>query len=142
MTDLSITQSDIANAMKTSFLWDKERSFWGYLAKKLLSGYNIKDENKGCFFSIWYVALGNPVNLDNFVIFLSLCSHSFYKLAGSKAIWSNQILSVSFFMPSAQKKLLENFISYSNEVKSEIYHFTNTYSGFSARTRQQFYLWT
>lgn len=57
MTDLSVTQSDIANAIRTIFLWDKKHSFWRYLAKKLLSGYKIKDENKGYVFSLFDMLL-------------------------------------------------------------------------------------
>lgn len=84
------------------------------------------------------------MNLDNFLIFLSLCSYTFYKLVGSKAIWSKQMLSVSFFMLQHKKKKnthsLENFISYSDEVKSGTYHFRKTYPVFCAKMRQQFYL--
>lgn len=53
MTDLNVTQSDIANAVKTSFLRDKKHSFWRYLAKKLFPGYKIKDENNGYVFSLF-----------------------------------------------------------------------------------------
>lgn len=53
MTDLNVTQSDIANAVKTSFLQDKKHSFWRHLAKKLFPGYKIKDENNGYVFSLF-----------------------------------------------------------------------------------------
>lgn len=53
MTDLNVTQSDIANAMKTNFLQDKKHSFCRYLTKKLFSGYKIKDENKVYVFSLF-----------------------------------------------------------------------------------------